>query len=318
MATASPVLVVTNLDDPTADLVIDELTGRGVPVVRFDAGDFPAMLSVTARAGESRGWHGRLETPTRIAPFEDARSLYYRRPSGFAFPHLTEQDGRFAIAQARYGLGGVLAHLPGCLYVNHPNRIGDAEYKPAGLAVAVAVGFDVPATLITNDPAAARAFAEEHGPIVHKPLAVPHYLVDGVSCALPVTEVSPGEIDQTVAGTAHLFQARVDKVADARVTVIGERVFAVRIDSGLLDWRTADHSQLSYSVVDPPAGIEQALHAYLRRFGLVFGAFDFAIDRDTRWRWLECNPSGQWAFLEPPTCLPMTAAIADLLERNPG
>ncbi|GAB2785716.1 hypothetical protein GCM10027073_17690 [Streptomyces chlorus] len=30
----------------------------------------------------------------------------------------------------------------------------------------------------------------------------------------------------------------------------------------------------------------------------------------------ECNPSGQWAWLEPETGLPMAAAMADLLERK--
>lgn len=53
-----------------------------------------------------------------------------------------------------------------------------------------------------------------------------------------VTEVSADEIDDGVAGTAHLFQERVSKTADVRVTVIGSRVFCVRIDSDLLDWRT--------------------------------------------------------------------------------
>jgi hypothetical protein len=35
--------------------------------------------------------------------------------------------------------------------------------------------------------------------------------------------------------TPHLFQARIDKVADVRVTIVGRQVFAVRIDSDLLD-----------------------------------------------------------------------------------
>lgn len=36
--------------------------------------------------------------------------------------------------------------LPDCLYVNHPHRIGDAEYKPAGLAAAAEAGFFLPPT----------------------------------------------------------------------------------------------------------------------------------------------------------------------------
>ncbi|WOX11138.1 ATP-grasp ribosomal peptide maturase [Streptomyces sp. N50] len=308
-----PVLVVTNLDDPTADFVIAELHDRGVPVVRFDSGDFPAALSCSASIGGSDVWRGSVQTPSRCAELDSVRAMYYRRPSGFAFPHLDRQDERFAAAQARYGLGGILTSLPGCLYVNHPNRIGDAEYKPVGLAAAAEVGFVLPPTLITNVPDDARAFLKEHGPAIFKPLSVPLYVVDGKAQTVPVTEVTVDEIDDSVTGTMHLFQKRVDKVADIRVTVIGEHIFAVRIDSGLLDWRT-DYSTHTYTPVTPPPEVERAMRAYLRHFGLVFGAFDFALTEPGEWVFIECNPSGQWAWMEPPTGLPMTVALADLLE----
>jgi ATP-grasp ribosomal peptide maturase len=310
-----PVLVVTSLHDPTADVVISELHGRGVPVVRLDSGDFPASLSVEAEITE-HGLQGRLLTPSRTADLANVRALYYRRPSGFAFPHLDEQDARFALTQARYGLGGVLAALPGCLYVNHPHRIGDAEFKPAGLAAAAAAGVLVPPTLITSSPDAAREFIKRHGAVIYKPLSNPVYRVDGVSSAVKVAEAAEADIDDDVAGTAHLFQERVPKVADVRVTVIGGEVFCVRIDSDLLDWRT-DYSRLTYTSVEAPPGIRPALRRYMDHFGLVFGAFDFAVGEDGRWWFLECNPSGQWHWLETETGLPMTAALADLLERTP-
>ncbi|MFH9587108.1 ATP-grasp ribosomal peptide maturase [Streptomyces luteogriseus] len=314
MSDLGPVLVVTNLDDPTADVVISELHDRGVPVVRFDSGDFPHALSVAATI-TSNGLEGMLSTPSRTADLTQVRSLYYRRPSGFTFAHLDEQDARFAVAQARYGLGGVVASLPGCLYVNHPHRIGDAEFKPSGLAAAAAAGFPLPPTVITSDPDAARAFIRQYAPVIYKPLSAPLYRIDGVSCTVEVAEVGAVDIDEAVSGTAHLFQQRIEKTADVRVTVIRDRVFPVRIDSDLLDWRT-DYSRLRYSVVSPPPGIVDALHAYLARFGLVFGAFDFAIDREGQWWFLECNPSGQWYWLEPETGLPMLEAMADLLERK--
>lgn len=317
MTHTGPVLVVTNLDDPTTDLVIAELHGRGVPVVRFDSGDFPATLSVTATIS-SHGVSGTLTTPSRTAELGNVRSLYYRRPSGFAFPHLDEQTARFAVTQARYGLGGVMASLPGCLYVNHPHRIGDAEFKPSGLAAAAAAGFLLPPTLITSNADAARSFIERHGPVIYKPLSAPLYRnEEGVSCTVKVADVAVDDIDGTVTGTAHLFQQRVDKAADARVTVIGDHVFAVRIDSDLLDWRT-DYSRLTYTPVEPPPGLTAVLYRYLTHFRLVFGCFDFAIGRDGQWWFLECNPSGQWAWLEPETGLPMVAAMADLLERKPA
>ncbi|MGA5191862.1 ATP-grasp ribosomal peptide maturase [Streptomyces exfoliatus] len=314
MTRLGPVLVVTMIDDPTADLVIAELHDRGVPVVRFDSGDFPATLSFTATLGP-HGLAGTLSTPSRTAELSRVRSLFYRRPSGFTFTHLDEQNARFAVTQARYGLGGALASLPGCLYVNHPHRIGDAEFKPSGLAAAVWCGFRVPPTLITSEPDAARVFTKTHGPVIYKPLSTPLYRLDGVSCTVEVGEVTTDQIDERVAGTAHLFQRRVDKVADVRVTVIGRQVFSVRIDSGLLDWRT-DYDRLTYTPVEPPPEISDALRRYLDHFGLVFGAFDFAVDRTGEWWFLECNPSGQWAWMEPETGLSMVAAMADLLERK--
>jgi hypothetical protein len=130
---------------------------------------------------------------------------------------------------------------------------------------------------------------------------------DGVSCTVKVAEVTADEIDDAVSGTAHLFQQRVDKVADARVTVIGDHVFTVRIDSDLLDWRT-DYDRVTCTPMEPPPDLTAALYRYLSFFGLVFGCFDFAIDREGQWWFLECNPSGQWAWLEPETGLPMVAA----------
>jgi D-alanine-D-alanine ligase-like ATP-grasp enzyme len=51
--------------------------------------------------------------------------------------------------------------------------------------------------------------------------------------------------------------------------------------------------------------------AYLRAFGLIFGAFDFSVTPDGRWWFLECNPAGQWGWLTEETGLP----IADELVR---
>ena len=45
----APVLAVACLDDPTTDLVLDELHDRDIPVVRFDPGaDFPDEIALSA------------------------------------------------------------------------------------------------------------------------------------------------------------------------------------------------------------------------------------------------------------------------------
>ncbi len=54
-----PVLVVTEADDVTADMVITELNRRGVPVVRVNPSDIGAGLTVSARSVPARPpWPG--------------------------------------------------------------------------------------------------------------------------------------------------------------------------------------------------------------------------------------------------------------------
>lgn len=307
-------MVVTEADDPTADMVITELNRRAVPVVRFNPADIGGDLAVSARFGTGPALlSGQVRTPSRTADLSGIRSLYWRRPTWPAFEHLGEADARFAAAQVRHGLGGVLYGLPGCRYVNHPLRNAEAEHKPLQLAVARRLGLTVPPTLVTNDLGEARRFIGSHRDAIHKVLRWTPYRQGGTGLTTWTEPVTADELDASVTVVPHLFQARVDKVADLRVVVVGDQVFAVRIDSDLLDWRK-DYSALGYVVVDLPDSLEKALVAYLEQFGLSSGSFDLAVDRAGDFHWLELNPNGQWGWLEDETGLPLTVAFADLLE----
>ncbi|MGP3928040.1 ATP-grasp ribosomal peptide maturase [Streptomyces sp. 8N616] len=243
------------------------------------------------------------------------RALYHRRPNIYAADD-DSQGAKFAAQENRRGLGGVLASLPGCLYLSHPQAIARTEYKPAQLATACRAGFILPATLITSDPAEAKTFTAEQ-PTIYKPLHAAAYEVDGEPAGIWAAPVAPGEIDETVSRCAHLFQAQVPKVADVRAVVVGTEVFCARITAppGVVDWR-AEYRNLSYEAVACPEEIKSALLQFLAAFGLRFGAFDFAVTADGTWWFLECNPNGQWAWLEAAADLPIAAAIADLLENG--
>ncbi|HEY8980549.1 MAG TPA: hypothetical protein VIU15_13295, partial [Streptomyces sp.] len=196
--------------------------------------------------------------------------MYHRRPSPYP-TDAEKQAGRFAAQENRRGLGGVLGALPGCLYLSHPQAVARAEYKPAQLAAAAREGLLVPATLITNDPTAAKEFCAEQ-PTIYKPLHAGAYEVEGEPAGIWAAPVAVEEIDGAVGHSAHLFQARVPKVADVRVVVVGEEVFCARITAppGVVDWR-AEYRRLSYEPVGCPAEVRGALTRFLDGFGLEFG-----------------------------------------------
>ncbi|MGH3897160.1 MAG: hypothetical protein ACRDTA_02690 [Pseudonocardiaceae bacterium] len=106
---------------------------------------------------------------------------------------------------------------------------------------------------------------------------------------------------------------------DARVTMVGHRPFAVAIhahnDATRIDWR-ADYDALTYAPLNPPEHIITGTIRYLHAFGLEFGAFDFTVAPHGEWVFLECNPSGQWLWLQEQTGLPIAAALAELLAKG--
>jgi ATP-grasp ribosomal peptide maturase len=283
----------------------------------MDLGDFPKSLTLRGETCTG-GWRGELRTPTECVALSDIQSIYYRRPSGFSFPEdLSDADRVFAGEEARHGLGGLLAAMD-VLWVNDPIRASVADYKPLQLKIASRSGLLTPATLVTNDLGAVIDFAAaQSGPIVCKALSPIVHSENGEVRITFTTPVDPAGIDPAeLAVTAHLFQAWVPKEYEVRVTMVGRTPFAVTIhassESGHIDWRS-DYGALTYSPGSVPDDVRAGMVRYLDTLGLAYGAFDFVVKPTGEWVFLECNPAGQWLWLEEATGLPMAAALADLL-----
>lgn len=302
------VLVLTNQLDPTADLVVNHLNTRDVPVFRCDAAEFPMELALSATLAD--GWAGRLDNGHRRLDLASVRAVYFRRPEEFRLPDgMSEAGQRFAAAQSRAGFLGVVASLP-CLWINHPARDSDANYKPWQLRIAARLGLNPPRTIVTNDPEAARKFAADIGaPVITKSLGA----------AVDTVIVDPDEFDDSIRLCAHIFQERTEKAYEVRLTVVGRNFFAVEIhagsDAARIDWRT-DYASLTYRPTTVPEVVRERVNAFMRQFGLTFGAFDFIVTPEGDWRFLEVNPNGQWSWIEHETGLPISRSIAELLEKG--
>jgi glutathione synthase/RimK-type ligase-like ATP-grasp enzyme len=123
----------------------------------------------------------------------------------------------------------------------------------------------------------------------------------------------------TEAAAPGIYQTEIAKQRDLRVTIVGERVFAVAIDSQsrsetATDWRRGSVPDLAHELIELPADI-QALCVRLVQLDLRFGAIDLVLDAEGRHWFLECNPNGQWAWIENRTGAPISSAIVDETER---
>ncbi len=316
------IVIVTNREDYTADYLILELQRRRVEYVRFNVEDFPQRASIvwSLRGGKL---DGHFDFPRRRVDFGEITSIWYRRPvppvpsSGIT----DSTDFEFAATESQAALDGLWRSLD-CFWVSHPDSLRRAEIKLYQLKVAVGLGFEIPATIVTNDPTEARSFYQDQaGSVIYKPLQRSR-LIRGDDVSLiytnPVEPQDAESLDRVLYAPV-LLQRYAPKDVEIRATVIGKQAFAVEIHSqdhpeSRHDWRKGDTASLRHQSHLLPEDIEAKCVALVETLGLAFGAIDMIKTPDGKYIFLEINPNGQWAWIQQ-LCpeVPLREALIDLL-----
>ena len=310
-------LIVTNKRDLTSDFIVRELRKRGLGFHRLNTEDV-TQLSLTQRLGSTTS----LRDGKTCIKLDAVRAAYFRRPLP---PYVNPED--FSKASVTY-IQEEWSYLLRSLYLelgkkwfSHPNSIILAEDKPRQLRLASEVGFSVPETVITNElDSLEQLFAG--GDVIAKPMKQSLIEEDiGLGGVIYTTNIhSIGEIDAHGLRMAPvIFQRRIDKRIDLRVTVVDSNVFAVAINSQMFektqtDWRHSSVTELEHEILELPEQIAKKCIEIVRRLELRFGAIDLVLDKRGAYWFLECNPNGQWAWIENRTGLPIAAAIVSAME----
>jgi hypothetical protein len=313
-------VLVTHREDLTADWLVAELARRNAPFLRLNTEDYPTQIALSWTPQEA--W---LRVGERKLRATEIQAVWWRRPLAPQLPaDLPPQEALWAAGEAQAAIEGfwrsVDAH-----WVNQPMANAGANSKPEQLRRAASLGFDVPASLVSNDAAAVRTFAAKHMQVVCKTLresVVPQGESHGIfyTKLLNVDDLSAiGDLGPE----PYLFQEMVLKRYDIRVTVIGDKTFVCRIDSqhheaAQTDWRRGEIDKLAHAVDELPAELSSRCVQITRSYGLRFAAIDLARRTDDGYTFFELNPNGQWAWIEQLTGLPLSAALADELIDGPA
>jgi MvdD-like protein with pre-ATP grasp domain/ribosomal protein S6-L-glutamate ligase RimK-like protein len=317
------ILIVSNTQDLTCDFVVRELQRRRSAFSRLNFDEFPRFALGVATAGTDYSERAEITWTNRkkVLYFNEVSSVLYRRPVS-PVPDCAEDEAikRFCVDECYDFLRGLLLSLD-CHWISHPDAIRKAEHKLYQMRVATRVGLRLPKTLVSNSPDEVLNFFETcSGRMVVKCLYM-GFIDNQQAPELILTSlVSREDLNdaQSIRLSPSIFQEYVDKNFDLRVTVVGERVFAAKIETTLPpdtpDWRACSPEELRHSLYHLPVSVERACIDLVRLLNLDFGAIDFAVDKRGEIYFLEINPNGQWAWLETILALPISAALVDRLE----
>ena len=293
------VVVGTPTEDPVA-LLLAEAAQAGIEAVVLDesrAGEWNLQVD-----GGGQGLVARAVVAGREIDLESATGVYLRltspRVSG-AVPDPLQQ----ARHAAALGLVTAWADATAVRVANRPRAMASNGSKPYQAALIRSLGLAVPPTLVTNDPDAARRFRAEHGRVVYKSISgvrsIVHELTDQRSGALDRVRHLPTQFQRLLEGT------------NVRAHVVGDEVFACRIDADTIDYRYREGTDgATMTPTALPAAMAERCVAVARALNLPLAGIDLFHDLDDQWWCFEVNPSPAYSCFEEPTGLPIAAALA--------
>lgn len=306
-------------------MVLEE---RGHEPVLWYGSDFPMMQTASVEfRGSDFSWELRGPDLDGGRPPYDA--VWFRRPTPAVLPQdLHPSDVGVAQRECHDFMGSLYFLVaPDAFWVNPLSSRPQADFKGFQLREAVRSGLAIPPTLMSNDPDRIRGFLREYeGRAVYKAFYPAQWEAGDQVAVLLTTELGLDDLpeDDTLRVTPGIFQARIPKSHELRVTVMGSHFVTARLlsqesDLTRVDWRGGG----AHLKVEPdrlPEEVEQACLRLMRRLNIVFGAFDFIVTPEGEHVFLEVNPSGQFLWVEE-ACedLPMLAPFVEFLEsRDPG
>lgn len=316
--TADTILLVTASYDAAPDYVGAALESRGVPYFRLDTDRFPSEI----RASFHPYGDITISDGDKSISGKHIKSVWYRRNVAPTLPTDLDTGIReFCERESRAFLEGTLVGLPTRRWLSYPQAIWCAEHKPYQLTIAAQLGFTLPDTIVTNDEEDIRDFARGRQ-LVAKAVHSGYIAGSHGNQAIFTSALGADDLEDLsgLVLAPVIFQERIKKTSDIRVTVVGGEIFATEIlsqsrASSRVDWRATDDPHMEHRIHELPSSLAQRCSQLVSQLGLSFAAIDLALTADGRYVFFEINPNGEWLWLEDKLGVPISDRIAAWLNQ---
>jgi hypothetical protein len=289
--------------------------------------DLPQLLRASIRMAPGESPHATYRDGVTHGATGDYHSVWFRR-SGLAMQPSGMLDADWIVAEREcdHQIRSLRRYLaPDAYWVNDIEARERALLKSPQLAAAVDCGLAIPETLFSNDPDDIRHFYAAHREdgVIFKLCYQTHWHAQesGARHALFTTQLRDEDLrdDEAMSGCPAIYQRKIEKQCELRVTCMDDVCFAARLDSQVrattsMDWRADMTNPLMPQRVELPPAVEERCILLMRALGLAFGCIDLIVTPEGEYVFLEVNEMGQFLWVEQrEPAFPLLRAIATLL-----
>lgn len=316
MADKNIILIVGQLPDPHIDKVINILEDIGERCFLFQRYNRQNYINLKI---DSEIYEVDFLADARVS-FRDIKSVWWR-----VKPYLSSEFtggtgsfiNNFVSREWMRCINSLSFFIPDAKWVNPLAQHNFISYKPYQLKLAKECGLKIPKTIISNDAEEIYSFFKEDQDIIYKTLSSfispPQYIIF-------TSKIDKNKLikeKEAISAAPGIFQKKIEKKYELRVFLIENKSFVVRIDSQSssltsLDWRKSQMRDM-YSIDKLSSQTSQALYKFHKKANLSYAAYDFILDKKENEIFLECNPGGQWLWIEEKIGLPISKAITESL-----
>ena len=276
-----------------------------------------APPAASFRAGAARGASGHYD----VVWFR--RSGLAMRPAG-----MLDADWIVAERECDHHIRTLRRYLgPDAYWINDIEARERALLKSPQLVAATTCGLAIPETLFSNDPEDIRRFHAQHreAGVIFKLCYQTHWLAQstGARHALFTTQLCDEDLrdDEALSNCPAIYQRKIDKQYELRVTCMDEVCFAARLDSQArastrIDWRADLSHPVPPQHIELPRDVEERCIALMRKLGLAFGCIDLIVTPQGEHVFLEVNEMGQFLWIEQraPACTLLRPFVTMLID----
>jgi hypothetical protein len=191
--------------------------------------------------------------------------------------------------------------------VNRCRPMASNASKPYQAQLISRLGFSIPETLITNDPALVRDFHARHRRVIYKSISGVRSIVQELTLA------DLDRLDQ-IRWCPTQFQAFVEGT-NIRVHVIGQQILATRIETGATDYRYARRQggAAELSAAELNDDLSEKCIRLAEALELPFAGIDLKLTPAGEVFCFEVNSSPGYPYYESHTGQPIAMAVARYL-----
>lgn len=299
------VLIISYHFDFHAAAIEWGLKQRGVLTHYWVTSDLPARQSVTSKISNSHESTCISGTNIEI-DFAGVTAVWFRRmEEPIVHGVVDERDAGYAKKQNLIQLNSIISTLTEQVFSVNPLSAARAiDRKTTQLSLARKVGFNIPTTIVSNDPARIEDFFHEEEDIIFKPLSFMSWMDRDNIYSAATVKVNEQNLRDTaaLASCPGIFQARIEKKYELRVQVIGKSFFAARLNTQevgeSIDWRFDFNGNPPAVAFDLPIETKRICLDFMRQANLTFGVFDFIVAPNNEIYFLEINEMGQFLWIE--------------------